>query len=316
MKPILCFGELLIDFLNFNTTEEGGFQLPEFRQYPGGAPANVAAAVGRLGGPARFLGQVGKDRFGQFLTGAMRQMNVDVQFLTVHPTAHTPLAYVFLDADGDRSFEFLRHQSADVLMTPDDLPDAAFAGAGLFHFCSNTLTDDAIARTTEVAITKARAAGATISFDVNLRHNLWPNAQVDADVIGQFLMLADIVKVSKEEADWIEQQGFPMHDWLDSVTAIWVTDGGGDIRVVTRTGEQVMTPPKVKVVDTTAGGDAFTGGLLMALNGHDLAQLSEQDMAAITGFAAACGGVAVSRAGALPSLPYWQDVETAWPGKM
>lgn len=313
MKPILCFGELLIDFLNFNTAEEGGFQLPEFRQYPGGAPANVAAAVGRLGAPARFLGQVGNDRFGQFLTEAMKQMQVDMQFLKVHPTAHTPLAYVFLDADGDRSFEFLRHQSADVLMTPDDLPDAAFTEAGLFHFCSNTLTDEAIARTTEVAITKARAAGATISFDVNLRHNLWPNTQVDPAVIGQFLMLADIVKVSKEEADWIEQQGFPMQDWLATVSAIWVTDGAGDIRVVTRQSEHKMTPPKVKVVDTTAGGDAFTGGLLMALNGRDLAQLTDQDIASVTAFAAACGGVAVSRAGALPSLPTWADVQQAWP---
>jgi fructokinase len=94
MKPILCFGELLIDFLNFNTAREGGFDLPEFRQYPGGAPANVAAAVGRLGASARFIGQVGDDRFGRFLTDAMKQLNVDMSFLRVHPTAHTPLAGV------------------------------------------------------------------------------------------------------------------------------------------------------------------------------------------------------------------------------
>lgn len=313
MKPILCFGELLIDFLNFNTTEEGGFKLPEFRQYPGGAPANVAAAVGRLDGPARFIGQVGDDRFGSFLTAAMEKMKVDMQYLRVHPSAHTPLAYVFLDETGDRTFEFLRHQSADVLMAPEDLPAAAFEGAGLFHFCSNTLTDNPIAHTTEAAITQARQAGALISFDVNLRHNLWPNGQVDAAAISRFLKLADIVKVSKEEADWIEANGFALEEWLHSVTAVWVTDGGGDIQVITRQGRQTVAPPTVKVVDTTAGGDAFTGGLLLALNGRDLEKLSAEDLHQATLFAAACGGVAVSRAGALPSLPEWADVAKAWP---
>ncbi|GGX49162.1 carbohydrate kinase family protein [Saccharospirillum salsuginis] len=313
MKSIVCFGELLIDFLNFNTAEEGGFQLPEFRQYPGGAPANVAAAVGRLGGPASFLGQVGDDRFGRFLKASMEAMRVDMRYLTVHKTAHTPLAFVFLDDTGERSFEFLRHQSADVLMTEQDLPDGAFENAGLFHFCSNTLTDADIAATTKAAIAKARAAGAVISFDVNLRHNLWPDHQVDAGAIQRFLKLADIVKVSREEADWIEENGFALTDWLETVSAVWVTDGGGAIRIVTRQGEHTVEPPKVQVVDTTAGGDAFTGGLLQALNGRDLAKMSDDDLAAATRFAAACGGVAVSRAGALPSLPEWQDVERDWP---
>ena len=313
MKSIVCFGELLIDFLNFNTAEEGGFQLPEFRQYPGGAPANVAAAVGRLGGPARFLGQVGDDRFGRFLKASMEAMQVDMQYLTVHKTAHTPLAFVFLDDTGERSFEFLRHQSADVLMTEQDLPDGAFENAGLFHFCSNTLTDTNIADTTKAAIAKARAAGAVISFDVNLRHNLWPDHQVDAGAIQQFLKLADIVKVSREEADWIEENGFAVRDWLETVSAVWVTDGGGAIRILTRQGEQTIEPPRVQVVDTTAGGDAFTGGLLQALNGRDLATMSDNDLAAATRFAAACGGVAVSRAGALPSLPEWKDVAGDWP---
>ena len=313
MKPILCFGELLIDFLNFNTAREGDFDLPEFRQYPGGAPANVAAAVARLEAPARFIGQVGDDRFGRFLNDAMVQMGVDMQFLGVHPSAHTPLAYVFLDDDGERSFEFLRKASADVLMTPEDLPMPAFEGAGLFHFCSNTLTDAAIARTTEAAIAQARRAGALVSFDVNLRHNLWPKAFVDPAVIDRFLRLADIVKVSKEEADWIEASGFPIDEWLDTVKAVWVTDGGGAIQVLTREGDLDVTPPKVKAIDTTAGGDAFTGGLLRALNGHDLANLSLAELERITTFAAACGAKAVSRAGALPSLPTWSEVSDSWP---
>jgi fructokinase len=313
MKPILCFGELLIDFLNFNTAHEGGFALPEFRQYPGGAPANVAAAVGRLGASARFVGQVGDDRFGRFLTKAMQQLGVDMSFLCVHRTAHTPLAYVFLDETGERSFEFLRHKSADVVMTPSDLPAAAFEGAGIFHFCSNTLTDEYIADTTRAAINKARDQDAVISFDVNLRHNLWPKGKVDAAMIQRFLRMADIIKVSREEADWIEANGFAVKDWLNTARAIFITDGGEAIEIVTAQGKYVVNPPKVKAVDTTAGGDAFTGGLLLALNGRDLEAFTAEDWQATTGFAAACGGVAVSRPGALPSLPEWADVQSAWP---
>ncbi|AJQ92615.1 carbohydrate kinase family protein [Gynuella sunshinyii] len=312
MKPILCFGELLIDFLNFHTTEEGGFTLPEFRQYPGGAPANVAAAVGRLSGPARFLGQVGDDRFGHFLIAAMKQMDVDMQFIHVHPQAHTPLAYVFLDDSGDRSFEFLRKHSADVLMTEAQLTDAAFDQIGIFHFCSNTLTDPNIAATTLAAVKKARQQQAIISFDVNLRHNLWPDTQVNAEVIIDLLKWADVIKVSKEEADWIVAQGFPLEQWLQTATAVWITDGGGDIEVITRSVRTKITPPAVKVVDTTAGGDAFSGGLLMALNQLGLDQLDEQSISQVTRFAAACGGVAVSRAGALPSLPQMEDVKAFW----
>lgn len=313
MKPILCFGELLIDFLNFNTAREGGFDLPEFRQYPGGAPANVAAAVGRLGASARFIGQVGDDRFGRFLTDAMKQLNVDMSFLRVHPTAHTPLAYVFLDDSGERSFEFLRDGSADVVMTPSDLQAPAFEGAGIFHFCSNTLTDEYIADTTQAAITQARSQNAVISFDVNLRHNLWPNREVDAEMIQRFLRMADIIKVSREEADWIEANGFALNDWLATARAVFITDGAESIEVMTTGGIYRVNPPKVKAVDTTAGGDAFTGGLLLALNGRDLDTFGESDWEAATRFAAACGAMAVSRPGALPALPEWADVQEAWP---
>lgn len=313
MKPILCFGELLIDFLNVNTTEEGGFRLPEFRQYPGGAPANVAAAIGRLGGPARFLGQAGNDRFGRFLKDAMVAMNVDMRYLQVHPTAHTPLAFVSLDDSGERSFDFLREGTADLVMTKADFPGRVFDGVGVFHFCSNTLTDDRIAMTTWYAIQFARQAGATISFDVNLRHNLWPAGRVNPDVIKQFIGMADWVKVSREELDWVEARGYPMTAWLTSVEAVWVTDGAGDIQVARKSGGLTVKPPRVSAVDTTAGGDAFTGGLLLALNQAGMDILSDGDVRRATEFAAACGAMAVSRPGALPALPTWSEVSAKWP---
>ncbi|MGI9287444.1 MAG: carbohydrate kinase family protein [Pseudomonadales bacterium] len=316
MKPLLCFGELLIDFLNFNSAFEGGYDLPEFRQYPGGAPANVAAAVALLGGDVRFLGQVGADRFGRFLIHAMQQVNVDTRYISIHPTAPTALAFVFLDDSGDRSFEFLREQSADVLMTPGDLPEGAFAKTGIFHFCSNTLTDSHIADTTEAAINIARAQGAVISFDVNLRHNLWRGKEAEFTVIQSFFKMADIVKLSREEADWLIERGLSRDKWLQSATAVWISDGGKRIEILSANGQQQMQPPQVSVVDTTSGGDAFTGGLLHALSvlgPESLDKLDARQIEQITGFAATCGSIAVSRTGALPALPVWDEVKEQWP---
>jgi fructokinase len=316
MKPLLCFGELLIDFLHFNTRSQNGFELPELRQYPGGAPANVAAAVGLLGGEVRFLGQVGRDRFGRFLIDSMQQLGVDMQFAQIHPTAPTALAFVFLDDAGERSFEFFRKQSADVLLAPKDMPDAAFADTGMFHFCSNTLTDENIANTTQTAIIKARTQGAIISFDVNLRHNLWPNGEVQFERIKSFLRMADIIKASREEAEWLAVHGFPPDQWLQSATAIWISDGGETIEILTANGKQQVQPPRVNVMDTTAGGDAFAGGLLLALNFLDpgsLKQLNAHQIEQVTNFAAVCGSLAVSRPGALPALPTWDEVKEKWP---
>jgi fructokinase len=316
VKPHLCFGELLIDFLHFNTCSEQGFELPEMRQYPGGAPANVAAAIGCLGGNVRFLGQVGRDRFGKFLLDALKQMNVDAQFVGVHASAPTPLAFVFLDDEGERSFEFLRQGSADVLLTPEELPEAAFHGIGTFHFCSNTLTDPHIAETTRRAIEQARGQGALISFDINLRHNLWPGDMAQFDVIKSFFCLADVIKVSREEANWLIDRGFVADQWMQTAAVVWISDGGGPIEIIRAQGNQYVQPPAVTVVDTTAGGDAFTGGLLMALGAcpePSLQAMSVQQLEQITNFAAHCGALAVSRPGALPALPQWQEVEIHWP---
>ena len=315
-KSIVCFGELLIDFLHFNTQDEGRFKLPELRQYPGGAPANVAAALGVLGGNVRFLGQVGNDRFGHFLIDAMRQLNVDVRFLTVHPTAPTPLAFVFLDADGEPTFEFRRDRTADLKMRVVDLDAEAFAGVGLFHFCSNTLTDSRIAETTAAAIDHARRAGAAISFDVNLRPGLWPAGEPSFDRVRAFFAEADFVKASADEARWLLERGFPRREWLRSARAVWITDAGRPIEVLAADERLTVRPPRAEVVDATAGGDAFAAGLLLALNAlgaQTPRPLIAPQLRRVTHFAAHCGSVAVSRPGALPSLPTWADVSASWP---
>lgn len=316
MGAITCFGEALIDFLNTGTREEGLIGIPDFRQFPGGAPANVAVAIARLGGDARFAGQVGNDTFGRFIADALNTYGVNVDNLSLHPSAKTALAFVFLDDDGERSFEFHRDATADLLLTEQDVKDRWFMGSDIFHFCSNTLTDDAITQTTMAALQKARKQGCLVSFDVNLRHNLWPEGQADASRVLNCFKHVDVIKVSKEELDYLSPEGeqaFVRSAIEQGVTTLLITDGGEPIKVLARGIFSEITPPPTNVVDTTAAGDAFTGGFLFALAEQPDARkaLSTQEtLEEMVLFAGKCGAYTVARQGAFTALPTLEALES------
>jgi sugar/nucleoside kinase (ribokinase family) len=185
MKKVIAFGEALIDMLSTTVTDESNQTHEAFIKFPGGAPANVAAAVGKLGAPSYFAGKVGQDMFGDFLIETLQACNVKTDYMLQTSEAKTALAFVSLDGEGERSFEFYRDASADLLFTAEDFQDAWFEEPGLFHFCSNTLTQSQIRDVTIAGIRKAREAGFLISFDVNLRHNLWPKTE-DVNPIRHF----------------------------------------------------------------------------------------------------------------------------------
>ena len=105
---VLSFGELLIDFVALEMGVTVG-EASGFVKAPGGAPANVAAAVARLGHKSAFMGQVGDDPFGRHLAGVLAAEAVDISGLTYSAAARTALAFVSNTADGDRSFMFYRH---------------------------------------------------------------------------------------------------------------------------------------------------------------------------------------------------------------
>lgn len=309
-RQVLCFGEALIDFLHIGVQQQGPLQLPAYRQFPGGAPANAAVAVAKLGGLARFAGQVGQDAFGDFLAQALQAYGVDLSLLKRHPTAKTALAFVMLDETGDRSFSFYRDQSADVLFDPEQIGADWFDSKPILHFCSNTLTDDFIAHSTTQLVMQAKAAGCLVSFDVNLRHNLWQEGVAHRERVNALVWQADIVKFSRDELQYLAQGSDSeiayLQQCLDAgCQLLLVTDGGGRIDYY-RVGSApvTVTPPKVQVVDTTAGGDAFIGGLLFSLSCLPAASLPQGALLhACIEFATACGAVTVTRPGAFPALP-------------
>jgi len=314
MKPVICFGEALIDFLNTGTQTDGCLALNDYRQYPGGAPANAAVAVAKLGGKSLFAGQVGNDIFGDFLESSLQAYNVNTQFLSKHATASTALAFVTLDQYGERTFSFYRKNSADMLFKREQVADEWFSKDTIFHFCSNTLTEQGIAQSTEYAINKALQTNAIVSFDVNLRHNLWPEGKANIDSVNNLIRSAHIIKFSLDEFNYLacgNNEDYLTFCFKWNCQLVIVTDGANSIVYHTRSNAYSVQPPTISAIDTTAGGDGFIGGFLYALSYFEqLKELLENEITLkkVIEFSAQCGAIAVSKPGAFPALATLDDV--------
>lgn len=315
---VVCFGEALIDFL----AQPPAPDAPRaFLQFAGGAPANVAVAVARLGGAAQFVGMLGEDMFGDFLLDSLRGAGVGTDHVVRTSDAKTALAFVALDDDGERSFSFYRPPSADLLFRVTDFSGACFDGAAVFHVCSNSLTESAIAEATLAGMRLAREAGALVSIDLNWRPALWPQDTDPRPRLWDALDAADLVKLARSELEYLAEaqaggeQAVLARLWQGRPRAVVITDGAAPLRWFTREAAGELPSFRVRAVDTTAAGDAFVGGLLfrLAQDGIDGAGLdavlgNADAFAETLRFAAAVGGLAVTRHGAFAAMPPLADV--------
>jgi fructokinase len=311
-RSIACFGEALIDFLAL--PGDDGTRGRRFLEQAGGAPANVAVGVARLGGDARFVGMLSTDMFGDFLLAQLARFGVDIDQVRRTGDARTALAFVSLDAGGERSFNFYRPPAADLLFGPDDFDADAFTGLAAFHACSNSLTGPAIADTTLHGMRLAADAGALVSMDLNLRPALWPGDVDPRPALWRALPRAQLVKLSREELAFLANGGAE-HDvvarlFSHAAQVVLVTDGAAPIRWFTRIGCGTVPTFPVEAVDTTAAGDAFVAGLLQRLVecGVGATGLAAAfDDAPLRGdllrHAAAAGALATTRRGAFAAMP-------------
>jgi fructokinase len=319
MRNTLCFGEALIDFLAAPGHPPDAPDLP-FLRHAGGAPANVAVALAALQAPVAFAGMLGADMFGDFLLHSLERAGVDMRFVRRTAAAKTALAFIALDAGGDRSFSFYRPPAADLLFAPSDFDQACFDGLGAFHACSNSLCGSPSAEATLEGMRRARAAGAIVSFDMNLRPALWPAGADPLPLIWQALALADLVKLSVEELDYLAQaegsaDAVRARLWRGHAGVLVVTDGPAPCSWHTRSAHGMQSVPSVAAIDTTGAGDAFVAGLLASLLEADVRPATlashfhdDAHRRATLGFAGACGAVAVGRHGAFAAMPSRSDL--------
>jgi len=317
MPDVVCLGELLIDFVATEPNRPLS-EVPAFRRAPGGAPANVACGVRRLGRSAGFIGKVGREPFGDFLRQTLEAEGVDTRGLAETPEARTTLAFVGVHDDGRKEIFFYRNPGADMLLGPDDIDEATIAAARCFHFGSISLIDPGPKAATLKAARAARKAGRLVSFDPNWRPALWDSEDHGRAEIAAGIALADVVKVSGEE--WRLVTG--THNLAEGARKILAQ---GPKLVVVSLGEHgcyfhhasgAATAPgyKVPVVECTGAGDGFVASLLVDLlasieGGTSLAGLTLDALEEIAARANAVGAMTCTKAGAIPALPTREEAE-------
>ncbi len=312
MFDVTALGELLIDFAPHSTNAAG---YPVLSANPGGAPGNFLAALNAYGRATAMIGKVGDDMFGRLLVNTLRSAGIDTRGVVMDPDRFTTLAFVSLDASGNRDFSFARKPGADTCLRPEELDEALIRGSRVFHFGTLSLTDEPARSATERAVSLAKAAGALISVDPNLRKPLWPDMDAAKRALEWSLRQADIVKISDEEIDFLwglsPEAGAQklLHEYGASL--VYATLGPKGCHAATKhAAVTVPSPAGIHVVDTTGAGDIFGGSAMsrfLAL-GKAPDDLAEADLAAITRFACTAASLSTQKHGGISSVPAMEEV--------
>lgn len=300
---IWCMGDAVVDLL----PDSDG----RLMQCPGGAPANVAVGIARLKGNSGFIGRVGDDPFGHFMRQTLANEQVDTHFMHTDPQHRTSTVVVALDNAGERSFTFMVRPSADMFIEPGDLP--AFQSGEWLHCCSIALAREPSRTTTFTAMQRIKDANGFVSFDPNIRLDLWPDSTELKCCISQALQLADVVKLSEEELVFMTDSthiasGIQQLVERFTIRLLLVTQGKFGVQAW-HNGKLCHYPAlPVSSVDTTGAGDAFVAGLLWGLAQYGL-PVSETQLAARLSRAQTCGALATTAKGAMTALPYYDHLE-------
>ena len=309
---VVALGELLIDFAPHSVNEAG---YPVLSANPGGAPGNFLAALTKYGCRTAMIGKVGDDAFGKALVKTLEDAGIDARGIRIDPNVFTTLAFVSLDASGNRDFSFARKPGADTCLTPEEVDEELIADAKVFHFGTLSLTDEPAAGATRHAIELAKRHGALISLDPNLRKPLWKREEDAREAIEWSLHQADIVKISDEEIDWL--WGFSPEEGAEKllreygVSLVYATLGPKGCYAANGTNRvTVQSPSGIHVVDTTGAGDIFGGSAMSQFIRckKTPADLTETELRRIVSFACTAASLSTQTHGGIASVPEYSDV--------
>lgn len=314
MKKVFCIGELLIDFVAENQGSDLS-KAKEFTKKAGGAPANVACAISKLGAKSVFVGCVGDDPFGTFLLNILKDVNVDISLAQKSET-FTTLAFVSIDADGERDFVFSR--GADKELKYDSSIKNEFKG-NMVHFGAATALlggnlEDAYSRYFFDALTQ----NSFISFDPNYRVDLWKNKEEQfIKKCMPFIQKSHLCKFSLEEAQLLSGKTDINNacDVLHEIgtETIVITLGGEGTLLSTSAYKKTIPSIAVTPVDTTGAGDAFIGCLLKQISKLDTFQDILEDESLLTKMVATAnkaGAITTTNFGAIEALPTQQQLDS------
>lgn len=313
-EPVICLGEYLVDRL-FHRGAPSAAALKTWVDYPGGAPANVAAAIAKLGTPSRFVGCLGSDALGNWLAETLEQQGVHCQ-IQRHETAPTRTVLVQRDESGERKFVGFSAPDpggfADAQLAAEWVEQADFTGASYLVMGTLGLAYPMTAEAMEQARQQARQQGLKLVIDLNWRPVFWPNQAAALSRIQEWIAAADLLKLSREEALWLmgPASAIEICQQLPSCEAILLTDGAAGSTWATASETLSVPAFSVESEDTTGAGDSFLAGVLhqLHLQGWDCLQQPEK-MQLILRYASAVGALTALRPGAIAAQPTAQEVD-------
>lgn len=331
MKYALFVGEMLIDFIPNPVESNGVFS---YQPHPGGAVANAAVALARLGGSARFVGKLAEDSFGRLLLHVLQENGVDTRFVTTTVEGNTTLVLVTLQEDGQREFTFYRQRTADTLLEARDLERAIWKEVAFCHAGSVLLASEPARSATLEALEEARSRDVTTSFDVNARPPLWTSEEDLRAALAEAVRWVDLLKFSAEEAHYLTAQRSQPSEPADTRSLralgeqlltrgpalVMITRGPLGVLLINRQGCVEVFAPPIEARDTTGAGDAFMGAALYHLlalartTPVHLAALSAEELRNLGLFATTSASLSCLRYGGIASLPSLAEVEQAQRG--
>lgn len=305
---VVCLGELLVDMF----PAELGKKLAEvsaFRPKPGGAPANVAVALARLGVHSAFVGKVGDDAFGHHLIDTLNQEGVETRGMRYDAQARTTMAFIANPDPHTAEFLFYRNPGADTRLRVDDLDRELLQRAKALHFGSLSLAEEPIRSATQEAVQIVGDAGGLISFDVNFRPTLWSSPEAAYEQVMAMLPRVNLLKVNEVELQLLtgreEPESGSRQLLQEGPEVCVITIGAKGSYFHIKGGFDFIPAFQVETVDATGCGDAFIAGLLSCLisDGEWRDLLKPDLMRKNLTYANAVGALTAQTQGVIPALP-------------
>lgn len=312
---VLCLGEILFDFLS-NQPGLPYQQVQSWTPYPGGAPANVACALVKLGTPSGFIGCVGQDDTGNTLVKLLQDVGVNTDGVQRHPAAPTRGVYVTRSKTGDRAFAGFGNNDttefADTHLKANQLPVQLFETADFLVLGTLELAYPDSREAIFQALDLADQYYTKVLLDVNWRPVFWPDTSTAPPIIQEIIQRTDFLKLSDDEAEWLfgtTEPGVIAHR-LNTVEGVLVTAGEKGCTYFLSGSEGQIPAFEMEVEDTTGAGDSFVAGFLHQLVHRDLKTLADPAIAhEIVTYASAVGALTTTRAGAIAAQPTAAEVE-------
>ena len=310
---VTALGELLIDFTENGLSGQGN---PLLEANPGGAPCNVLAMLAKLGKKTAFIGKVGRDMFGRQLRQAAAEAGICMDYLREDSQVHTTLAFVKTYPNGDRDFSFYREPGADMMLTAGELPEEALKNTRIFHFGTLSMTHPEVRFATRKAVTIAKAAGALISFDPNLRPPLWFSLDEAKEQIAWGLSRCDILKIADNELEFMtgekdfDKGAAKLQKEYPNIRILNVTAGADGS--YSFCGSKRVFVPAFRLggtIETTGAGDTFCACVQNYVLENGIDGLGEKQLTDMLRFANAAAYLVTTKKGALRVMPEREEVQ-------